>query len=105
MLSGDSAYEVGAAGTSYVELFDEATQEPIERDLRVDNGGRDYPHELDYDLGEQLTLVVFTAHTSHLNLHVCQTQRHKISDITTRNCANGETELALFYMYGACIRL
>ena len=56
VLSGDSAYEVGAAGTSYVELFDEATQEPIERDLRVDNGGRDYPHELDYDLGERLTL-------------------------------------------------
>ena len=45
-------YEVGAAGTALVELFDEDSLEWIQRNLTVDNGGRDYPHELAYDTGK-----------------------------------------------------
>ena len=56
--AGDSAYEVGAAGTSLVELYDEDTLDWVQRNLTVDNGGRDYPHELSYDTGEACKLKI-----------------------------------------------
>ncbi|XP_077861759.1 uncharacterized protein LOC144342564 [Saccoglossus kowalevskii] len=54
---GDGSYEIGAAGTIYLEQREQETKEILHRTLRVDNNGVGYPHAAVYNHGDLRNLL------------------------------------------------
>ena len=59
-MSGSSNYEVGGAGTLYIEQYTEdntMSYRTRHKTLKVDNNGLSYPHAVNYDHGDLRNLL------------------------------------------------